>query len=144
MRYVHNILSKNEQILRAGKFHWIENAYAWIWTVLAALFWIFGRSSVLLALPLTFVSLWLWIRIWTTEIAVTNKRLIYKRGLIWQNIQELGMHKVEEVTFRQGLIGRMLNYGHLVCSGTGGNRIRLPAISAPLEFRRAMMEAEES
>src|SRR5204862_6809215 len=78
--------------------------------------------------------------IWTTEIGVTNQRLIYKRGLLWRSTQELQLRAIEEVNLEQGLLGRILGYGHLELRGTGVDDIRLPALADPLGLRKALQD----
>lgn len=78
------------------------------------------------------------IRILTTEIALTNHRIISKRGLIKRNTIELDLNRIESIRVEQNLIGRMLNYGSLFIIGTGGTRTPIPHIDNPLAFRKAI------
>jgi hypothetical protein len=57
-----------------------------------------------------------WFRWWITEIAVTNRRVIYKKGFIRRRTNEMNMDKVESV---QVDLGRMLDYGNVTILGTG-------------------------
>ena len=45
----------------------------------------------------------------TTEIAVTNSRLIYKRGLVARYVGEIAIDRIEGVNFLQGILGRLFN-----------------------------------
>lgn len=78
----------------------------------------------------------------TTEIAVTNERLIYKKGLIARHVGELNIDRIEGVSVQQGVLGRMLNYGRVCIRGMGVGEVMLPPIEAPIEFRRAVNEAK--
>ena len=80
------------------------------------------------------------IPIWTTEIGVTNQRLIYKRGLIWRKTQELQLRAIEEVKLDQGLLGRLFDFGRLDLHGTGVGDIRLPALADPVGLRKALQD----
>lgn len=80
----------------------------------------------------------------TTEIAVTNSRLIYKRGLIARYVGEIAIDRIEGVNFLQGLIGRMLNYGRVVVRGMGVGEVILPPIADPVLFRKAIDKAKSS
>ena len=42
----------------------------------------------------------------TTEIAVTDRRIVFKRGLIRRHTVEMNMQKVESVDVDQTLLGR--------------------------------------
>lgn len=77
----------------------------------------------------------------TSEFAVTNKRLIVKVGVLRRRIVELQLSKVEAIAVDQSLLGRMLGYGNIVVTGTGGTKEPFRAISGPLKFRRAVQAA---
>ncbi len=81
----------------------------------------------------------------TTEIAVTNHRLILKRGFISRNVHELRVENIESVEVEQSVLGRILHYGDLQVFGTGVGEIDLPPLVAdPIDFRRAILKARES
>jgi uncharacterized membrane protein YdbT with pleckstrin-like domain len=75
------------------------------------------------------------IRRWTTEIAVTSKRVIYKTGLIRRLTSEISVDKIETVLVDQSVIGRILNFGTVIVRGTGGGLEPVHDIARPLEFR---------
>ena len=80
--------------------------------------------------------LWSWLVQWMTEIAVTNRRVIYKFGFIFRNTKEMQMDKVESVEVDQSIFGRILNYGNVSVLGTGqGQFTRIKTIAAPLDLR---------
>jgi uncharacterized membrane protein YdbT with pleckstrin-like domain len=96
-----------------------------------------GIGLVLIALAaLSFMSAG--IDCWTTEIAVTDERVIMKRGLIRRDTIEINMPKVEGVDVHQSILGRLLNYGTVTVRGTGGGLNPLAYVSAPLPLRRAV------
>ena len=120
MGYAEKTLGSDEKIIYEGKFHWTERLTAWL---------------------LFFIPFFL-IRIWTTEIVITNKRLIYKRGWIFRKTDEININRLEETNLKQGLLGRILGYGKLIFSGVGTGNIVLPTIADPLGFRKAVIEAQ--
>lgn len=77
----------------------------------------------------------------TTEIAVTNARVIYKRGMIARYIGEINIDRIEGVNILQGLLGRMVNYGRLAIRGMGIGEVILPPIADPIAFRQAIERA---
>lgn len=81
---------------------------------------------------------------WTTELAVTNKRVIAKTGLIQRDTIEMFLSKVESVHVEQTVMGRMFNFGTVVISGTGAQNAAFRRISHPLEFRREFMTAADA
>lgn len=78
----------------------------------------------------------------TTEIAITTDRLIYKRGLIARDVGELSMDRIEGTAVAQGVMGRVLGYGRVSVRGMGVGEVMLPPIAEPIEFRRAVAEAQ--
>jgi len=84
-----------------------------------------------------------WVESRTTEIAITNKRVIAKSGFIRRETIEINLAKVEALRVDQGLWGRMLNFGTLVITGAGGAVAPMRNIADPLAFRRKFMEATD-
>jgi uncharacterized membrane protein YdbT with pleckstrin-like domain len=76
-----------------------------------------------------------WFLSWITEIAVTNRRVIYKKGLIRRQTNEMNMDKVESVQIDQSILGRMLDYGDVTILGTGEGFETLRTIAGPIELR---------
>lgn len=83
------------------------------------------------------------IRYKTTELAFTNKRVIAKSGFISRQTIELNISKVESIQVKQGVFGRIFNYGSLLISGAGNPQAPIPGISDPMSFRRAFMESQD-
>ena len=71
-----------------------------------------------------------------TEMAVTNKRLVVKIGVLNRRTYEILLSKVESIHVEEGLLGRMLGYGSVVVRGTGGTPEPFYRIAHPLELRR--------
>jgi uncharacterized membrane protein YdbT with pleckstrin-like domain len=93
--------------------------------VLAALFVVFAVLSALRAL----------IRRTTTELAITDRRVIYKSGLLRRHTIEINRSKVETVGVNQSILGRVMGFGTVVVRGTGGSFEPIPFIAEPLTFR---------
>ena len=77
----------------------------------------------------------------TSEFAVTTTRLIFKVGLIGRYTTELLLGKVESIGVQQTLVGRLLNYGDLVVTGTGRCREVFPRVHDPIGFRNHVQQA---
>lgn len=78
----------------------------------------------------------------TTEIAITNTRLIYKRGLVARHVGEISVDRIEGVNVLQTILGRLLNYGRLAIRGMGVGEVVLPPIEDPIAFRQAIEKAK--
>jgi uncharacterized membrane protein YdbT with pleckstrin-like domain len=72
----------------------------------------------------------------TTEFAVTNRRVIAKTGFIRRHTLEMLLSKIESVSVRQGILGRMINFGTVTVIGTGGTRESFSAIIDPIGVRK--------
>jgi uncharacterized membrane protein YdbT with pleckstrin-like domain len=75
-----------------------------------------------------------------SEFAVTNHRAIAKVGFIRRNSLEVLLSKIEAIQVNQDILGRILGYGSITVSGTGGTRDPFHNISDPLELRRKIQE----
>lgn len=80
----------------------------------------------------------------TSEYAVTNKRVIVKVGLIRRQTLETLLQKIEAISVDQSVLGRILNYGTITITGTGGTRESFMNIADPLGFRRAVQEQTDA
>jgi uncharacterized membrane protein YdbT with pleckstrin-like domain len=79
----------------------------------------------------------------SSQFAVTNKRVIVKVGMLSTRSIELLLPKIEALAVSQSLMGRMLGYGEIVVTGSGGTRETFSSIQSPLKFRQAVQAATE-
>ena len=77
----------------------------------------------------------------TTEIAVTNSRLVYKRGLIARSVGEMNIDRIESISVQQSFWGRIFDFGRLIIHGMGVGEIIMPNLAEPIRFRRAIEKA---
>jgi uncharacterized membrane protein YdbT with pleckstrin-like domain len=145
MRYIERILQPGETLVYSGRIHWVIYLPAMILALVAlaaltqvksgptGMSWLIFSIACWLGAGVTFVSGWF--RRWTTEIDVTDRRIVYKRGLIKRHTVEMNMDKVESVDVDQSIFGRLLNYGDITIRGTGIGLEPLHGIDAPLDFR---------
>ena len=131
--YIEGALIKDEKIVYVGHIS------LWSQAPLLALGF--------LLLPLFGAGLVCWIMVYirykSTELAITNKRVIVKFGFISRQTMELNINKVESIQVSQGIAGRIFNYGSLVISGAGDPQAPIPGISDPMDFRRMFMETQD-
>ncbi len=78
----------------------------------------------------------------TTEIAITNNRMVYKRGLVARQVGEISIDRIEGVNVLQTILGRIFDYGRVMIRGMGVGEVVLPPIEDPISFRRAIEEAK--
>ncbi len=132
MSYLKDSLAVNETVVGEAHFHWLYKLKAWL--ALIFLFWLLGYGIYL------FFALM--IRYWTTEIAVTNQRFIYKQGWLRLKTNEIALPNIEGVKVEQGFWGRIFGFGHVRIEGTGVDAVEIPTIARPVEFRRAIENAK--
>lgn len=78
-----------------------------------------------------------------TEMAVTNRRVVIKQGLVNRKTIELLLNKIETIEVTEPMIGRMLGYGSITIIGTGGTSEPFHKIAHPLEFRSEVQQQLE-
>ena len=96
-------------------------------------------TTYALALVAVVLLIQQWFQWWVTEIAVTNRKVIYKKGLIRRQTNEMNMDKVESVKIDQSIIGRILDYGNVQILGTGEGFETLRTIPSPIELRNSII-----
>lgn len=130
MSYIEKSLADDETLVSQAKFHWTWYAAAW-----SALVFL----GVLIIGVIIFAKLMVYMK--TTEIAVTDRRLVIKRGWLKRSTEELALASVEEVNLEQGLWSRLIGIGRLTVGGTGGANLKTPMIANPVAFRADLSEA---
>jgi uncharacterized membrane protein YdbT with pleckstrin-like domain len=139
MGYVDSNLLPNEQVTYRARLHRIIYLLPVcvliiaIVVAIASASWIAGGVLGVIGLLMLVPP---WIRSISSEFAVTNKRVLVKVGLVRRHSLELLLQKVEGIGVDQGILGRVLGYGTITVSGTGGTREAFRMIAHPLEFRR--------
>jgi uncharacterized membrane protein YdbT with pleckstrin-like domain len=78
-----------------------------------------------------------------TEMAVTNRRVVIKTGLMNRKTIEMLLNKVESIEVSETAVGRMLGYGTIVMIGTGGTSEPFHKMAHPLEFRSHVQQQIE-
>lgn len=78
------------------------------------------------------------VKFFTTEIALTNHRVLVKVGFIRMDSIELQLDKIEATVVHQSVFGRIFNYGSLAFIGTGGTGGNYRWLADPLTFHKAV------
>lgn len=148
--YVETVLAPGERVVhRAEISHWqysLSYLVGLIAIAGAVAAWAYGYAqttaglvtaagSAVVGVLIILVAL---IRRSTTELALTDRRIIAKRGLISRDTVEMNLSKVESLHVNQGLMGRLLGYGDVTVVGTGSSLEPLRGIADPLELRRKL------
>ncbi len=144
MSYLDDHLLQGERIVYRARLHWIIFGAA-IAVVLLGIavaifleiidngYWYVGAAIAGIGLLMAIGPA---IRYISSDFAVTDKRVLGKVGFIERESDETMLSKVEAIGVDQGIIGRLLGFGTVTITGTGGTQEAFPMISQPLEFRR--------
>jgi uncharacterized membrane protein YdbT with pleckstrin-like domain len=150
MRYVDHVLQPGETIRHVTSVSWIDylpGLFLWLVALVLLIFiapWSQASAGLALAGWIAVAAAFVvgtvllikhWWRRWTTEVAVTDRRIISKTGFINRHTVEMHMDKVESVDVDQSILGRLFNYGDITIRGTGETLERLQRIDRPLDFR---------
>lgn len=151
MGYVERHLLVGEQVVYKTRLHWVlflKPALLFLGGVALAVvlrqvqdppwLWTIGAAVAPIGLVWGLVH---YVELMTSEFAVTSSRLIMKVGLISRYTTELLLAKVETIGVHQGLMGRLLGYGDLVVTGTGGAREVFRRVRDPIGFRNHVQQA---
>ena len=108
MRYVNGSLTAGESVV-AGPIHSTKWEYL---SLFAVLFWtallaivVLGDDGITLGIALAafLPMVRTWLRRWSTEYAITTKRLVTKVGLLARSGDELRLARIESVQIAQSL-----------------------------------------
>lgn len=151
MGYIDNHLTEGEEVVFRTKRHWI-NTLPW-----PTLFWLIAIGSFILAMQfesgggtnrffkmVAYVVAGIGLVVflirhlinWASEFGVTSKRVIIKTGLVRRHTLEVILQKVESIGVQQSVLGRILGYGTLTVTGSGGSSEPYRDIAEPFEFRQ--------
>ncbi|WP_424436081.1 PH domain-containing protein [Parvibaculum sp.] len=133
MGYVAEIIDSDEKVIGEARIHWI-------YLVIAILIALIGLTVVIGPI----IAIYMFLSYYLKEFVITNKRVIYKRGVISRHVDEIDIRRIEGTNLRQGLLGRMLGYGRVIVRGTGVGNINFPLIASPLEFKRLVDKTSNS
>jgi hypothetical protein len=151
--YTAATLQSDERPLHQTRIHWIALSGPIIAAVLCLIVIVpiaifaawrdFYWAWILAAIPAAIlVSADLTVR--TSELVITDRRVLIKVGFIRRRTFEMFISKIESVAVYQSMLGRLFNYGTVEIRGTGGSSESFATIAAPLPFRDAIQLVQSS
>ena len=164
MAYVEKILLPDEHIVYAATLHWIIFLHGLFITAAAGIvcyisnpflrFALGDRLGGELAKPIALVCLvavlsgvalllGAYIRQSSTELVITNKRLIAKYGFISRTTFEIMVNRITGANFDQSVAGRLLGFGTVLVHGAGGEISPIDQVQDPQLFYRALVSVLE-
>lgn len=95
-------------------------------------FWLQFHALLAFFLATGFLILWVYvIKLLSTEIVLTNKRVIYKRGLIFVEVEEIALDEISSETVNHGFLGSFLGYGTIFLDMRFVADVHLPTVKDP-------------
>ncbi len=124
MAYPAKLLAPGETIVYELKPHWralivpffffLIELFLLTWLLMAISGsiprWIIAVVFVLVVIVWSIVPFLRWL---TTQYVFTDRRIIVRKGLITKQGKDMPLSKTNNISFNQGLLGRMFNFGNL-------------------------------
>ena len=139
-------LAPNETPYFKTSLHWFIfarfAALAFVLFLLAAIPFAIGVQALTgselgwFALPLpAFILLPPTLAFASSELVITDRRVLIKTGIVRRQTVEMFISKVESIAVDQGFLGRVFDFGTVTIRGTGGFEEAFESIASPLQFR---------
>jgi uncharacterized membrane protein YdbT with pleckstrin-like domain len=131
MAFPNKLLADHEKLVFDLRPHWIELLYPIFWTaVIAVVAYLAQRiagthSTAKMVLFLIALGLWIWLAVvpflrWLyTNFVLTTDRLITRTGVLAKHSKEIPLERINDVTFNQSVLQRMVGAGTLVIESAG-------------------------
>ena len=136
MSYVKGTLSQDEEIKEVVKLHWFNYIRPVFWAIMMLLMlvtYFINPASEIIFIFLFFLFCLLYdiLILYTMEMVVTNKRVVYRKGIISIKTEELKTNKIEAIEIKQSILGRILRYGDICFSGLGISKVDFKGVDNP-------------
>lgn len=144
MGYPENVLANDEQVVLHRHPHWkrligavlvlllATAAAAFVAAIVSRMDWADNAktvvSLVILAIWVVIVgwlTVWPFLNWWTTHFVITDRRVMFRHGLLTRTGIDIPLARINSVEFQHGLLDRMLRTGTLIIES---------ASQDPLEF----------
>ncbi|WP_197382226.1 PH domain-containing protein [Mycolicibacterium mengxianglii] len=144
MGYPDNVLANDEQVVLHRHPHWKRLIGPILVLLLATALAAFGAAvvsntdweqtaknvvSVVIGavwlILVCWLTLWPFLNWWTTHFVITDRRVMFRHGLITRSGIDIPLARINSVEFRHGLLDRLLRTGTLIIES---------ASQDPLEF----------
>lgn len=111
MGYAENNLGKNEKIIKVADRNWLFLLTTWFKGILFC--W-------LLLIPLI-KAIIKTIQFYNIELALTNKRLIGKNGVVNTSAMDSPLNKIQNIKVTQSLWGKIFNFSKILVTTAAGS-----------------------
>lgn len=158
MLYVEDILLPDEKILHHAKVHYILY-FPGIFLMCLSVFLMYvmpglvdflitsyeTAQNVMSVIKFLSVSLFMagiamvlraWLKIYSTEMIITDRRILVKIGISTATTAEIDRGRISSVVVSKPIMGRILDYGWVTILGYSGNITGLPVLAKPHEIQK--------
>jgi len=152
MGYIDSRLKVDEKLAFITGLHWATLLGPTTLMVIAGLSLpTKGISALILLLIGVLWGLFSTVSLQTSEIAITDRRLIIRVGFPLRRTYDVPLDQIDMVDVYQPSLGKILNFGKIILGFTGKGRGAFRMVASPLEFRAhlerevfAFLKAKES
>ena len=128
-----NSLQEGEHLIYVARYHWWYMARAFLNLILWS--WFFGSGIYSFVDDIIEKAV--------TEIAITDRRVIFKRGWLTLQIEQINIDRVVGCKVLQTPLGRIVNFGQVQVISADEEIDLPPLVDRPNDFRRALDEARD-
>lgn len=129
MSYVKDTMQNDEEILVIPELHWINFILPFLAilgaVILVAADFLLNLSDhgfLLIAGMLVIYAGYIFLYLKCKEMAVTNKRVVLRKGIIASDGDEMKNYALTGIEVEQSVMGRILNFGDICFSSAGSGR----------------------
>lgn len=97
-----------------------------------------NNEKIILKAKKSFIAIFPhFIRFLTTELALTNKKVIGKVGLIRTHSVASALNKIQNISISSGLFGKIFSYGTIKIETAGAEPVSFYGIKKPESFKKS-------
>jgi len=132
MSYLDESLAPGETVVARFHLHWTAKGRLILGIVLIPL--VIG----------IFIAFYEWMKLRAIELGVTTQRVVYKRGIVGRETDEVRLSAIETIDLHQTAWGRMLGFGDVRVTGRGESSLLFSRVADPVAVKRAIEGAYAS
>ena len=126
MSYLDESLAPGETIVARFELHWTAKGRLILGIVLIPI--VIG----------IFLVIYEAMRLRAIELAVTTQRVVFKRGIVSRETEEIRLTAIETIDLHQTTWGRILGYGDVRVTGRGESSLVFSRVVDPVSVKRAI------
>lgn len=161
MGFPDRLLADHEKMVFDLRPHWIAVVPYAVWTILLGIAWFLLHrlagnemeqpQNVQIGIAVVVLAIWVWASVapflrWRfTHFVLTSDRLITRSGVIARHSREIPLERVNDITFSQSAMERMLGAGDLMIESAGERgQTRIGNIRKPEQVQLMIYKEIES